>query len=330
MLASRTLARAVLLLVACVCLVGFVPYEHDGVVVLPTADGTIEARALFSSSASGNDRAVLMRADFSLPTGGEGYLTIHIPMVPVGQAAQATWNYYEKTGPQTVSFDAVEASGTVVIRDRFETSTETSLYIEFDASFAGGDKSRVFTGAYAITSPSPSVLRGSGSLPAGVVETVGAQRAGSYHRGTIDCTGSPDTVVPVGGYDYYVEEVIEEEEIIVVVDDDGSTDYDDSEYLDDDYEYDYYEDSSGFDCGGDDTTDSRTDTSNNGPECEGDAEAAPRSSQNFWRAPLRGRRGGVSAFANRVAQLAPMLLLLAVLLLLHRPRRSAKGLTRER
>ncbi|MFT5431334.1 MAG: hypothetical protein ACI9OJ_002013, partial [Myxococcota bacterium] len=317
------LARYALLAVAWFALVGFVPYEHDGVVVLPTADGTIEARALFSSSASGDDQAVLMRADFALPAGGEGYLTIHIPMVPVGQAAPATWNYYEKTGPQSVSFDAVEASGTVVIRDRFQTSTETSLYIEFDANFIEGSASRVFTGGYAITSPSPAVLRGSGSLPVGVVETVGAQRAGTYHRGTIDCTGSPDTVVPVGGYDYYVEEVIEEEEIIVVVDDDGSTDYDDTEYLDDEYEYDYYEDSSGFDCGGDDTTDTTTeDTSNDGPECEGDAEAAPRTSQNVWRAPLRGRRSGVGAFANRVVQLAPMLLLLSMLLLLHRPRSS--------
>jgi len=322
-------ARLVATAIAVLPLCGFVPYEHEGVMVLPLGGDTVEARALFSSSAAGDDAHVLIRADFPLPDRGEGYLTIRMALAPAGHATEATFDYYEKVDAATVTFDAEVSSGTIVVRDRFQSAEENSIYVEFDARFTQGINAREFVGGYALTAPSPAVLRGNGSLPPGVVAAVGVSAAGAYHRGTMDCFGDTEDTTVVGGYDYYVEEVIEDEEIIVVIDDDGSTDYDDStsgstdyDYDWDDSDYDYTDDESGFDCGGGDDTDTTSDSTSDdddGFECSGDAEAAPTTFRSWRRAPIRGRSGAAAATARRVLQLSPMLLLVAFLLLLRRP-----------
>ena len=221
---SRTITRVVLAFAFAMPLCGFVPYAHEGVAVLPLDDGLTEGRAIFNSEVSTHDPGLVVQVRFPLTGGGEGYLTLDIGLVGHGAIAPARWTYYEKLSPTVTSFDADFINGRVVVVDRYEAGLETSVYLEFSAILRDGPQERRIDRGFAVTTPSPGVLRAHGALPEGVVAmddgagtsfVMGGHAA--YERGTIDCMGHV------------------EEEVLVIEHDPGY--YDEEYYYDDDYEY---------------------------------------------------------------------------------------------
>lgn len=321
----------------------FVPYAHEGVCAIPIDGALVQARALFNSEVSSHGQGVTVQVRFPLPGGGDGYLTMDMGLAPIGQKASVTWTYYEKISASIVSFEAQTVDGTVTVLDRFETDAETSLHLEFSVTFTEGEVVRTIDRGFAVTAPSPAVLRTSGELPDGVVVVddgsatnfvgVGA----SYDRGSIDCYGHPDDeVIIVEDDDYEYEDYYEGEETFVAGDEesevscDGSTDTDD-DYYDDESDYDSGDDDSAPVCDGstdsdtgDDSYDSDSSSDDSsGFDCTGDTEAAlgiralPRvSGPRYLRAALRGStKGSISQrLAGRIVALSPMLIALVILL----------------
>ena len=334
-----TVTSSVLLLLALwmpISATAFVPFEHDGSAAIPLDDEVVSTRALFSSAASQFQAGVLVRIELPLRGGAEGFLTIDMRLAGAGQSTEAHWTYYEKVSAQTISFEATDINGKVVVVDAFEKGAETSLHIEFSATMTDGFITRTIKTGYAITAPAPSILRTDGGLPPGIVvldNGSGALAAGySYERGRLDCYGDPDQVVVIDDYEYddeIVEEVIiiEEEEIIVIDEtDDYEASYDSDDSLDcgsdtTDYDDEYTtptdDDSGSLDCSGDSstTTDTSSD-SDSGFDCEGDAEALVLRTRRFMPAPTDralARRMGLS---RRILQLSPMLLVMLCLLVM--------------
>ncbi|MBT9557472.1 MAG: hypothetical protein IV100_15635 [Myxococcales bacterium] len=329
------------------------PYAHDGTAALPIDGKVVRARALFDSTAADRNGAVLVWMDLVLPSGGEGFLTIELTLAPVGDEAPATFDYYEKTGPGTVSFSPSSASGRVVIGDRFEYGDETSLYIEFDATFSDGKVTRRIDDAWAVTAPSPAILRSQGRLPSGAIvidDGSGAFTGRGYARGTVDCYGYPEETYYVETYhdDYVVEDDPDDgitDDFIFIEPDDGvdSGGGDDAGGLDDgldgvtdDYG-DYSAPSGGVNtvddgpaCGSEDTTSSSSNDEGGFPSCSDDSDSSSSSDSSGnsgcsgdAEASTGSSRSVRFAFrehrlpplwARRVLALSPLLIALAVLL----------------
>ena len=329
--------RPFLLALAVTPLLGFVPFAHEGMAVMSIDGEHTQGRALFSTDASSRPNGVLLRATFPLKGGAEAYLVIDFDLVKRGKLAPSQWQYYEKVNRDLIGFQATGIVGDVLLVDRFERGGETSLYIELSAELSDGSRTRYLTDSWAVTAPSPSVLRESGSYTQGVVVVdngSGARHTGysdyDYHHGVLDCYGYPDdtTVGPILSDD--VDTVITNDEVVVIYDDNGDEVIDETDYTSDGETDDAYAwpdtTDDDVDCSADteDSYDSTTDDSDSDSDwdCVGDAEArvAP-AGVAFVRAPLwtraeRDRR----ILARRIVTASPMLLLLLGLLLWPRRR----------
>ncbi len=333
-----------------------VPYAHEGVAAIPIDGALVQARAHFNSGVSEQPAGVTVYVRFPLPGGGDGYLTMDLSVVGSGSQAPTRWTYYEKLSASVVSFDAESTEGTVTILDRFETGQETSLHIEFTVTFTEGQVTRRIERGFAVTAPSPAVLRSSGELPEGVVVVddgsastfVGA--GASYHRGYVDCYGHPDDTVVIieDDDDYYDDSYYEGQEDFVVADEDsdvscdGSTDTDDDYYYEDSDEYDSGDsdsepmcsdddsddtDEPGDDSGSDDdwydSSDESSSDDSSGFDCVGDAEASTRlipdspiTGPRYLRAGLRGVPPGTQARRLAARVVGVSPMLIALMLLL--------------
>ena len=299
----------------------YVPFAHEGSMILPMDGHVLEGRAIFSTEVSEfGATGVLIRGVFVLPSGGEGYLTVDLRLSIDGLPAASHFVYYEKLSADLVSFEAHDVDAQVVVIDWFEGEGDTSLHVEIDGVFSDGSNTRTVTAGYAVTAPAPNVLRG-GTLPGGVVvvedPATPLYAGGSYDRGHLDCYGHPETVVVVDDY---------EDEVVIVYDDDDEERYDDDYYYDDDYDSSYdNDDDSGPMCDGDSTNDSSTSSSSSSSsdndsgdfDCEGDAEASS-GARRFCNAPTNRAAVRRQRTARRIIAVSPMLLLMLGLLLLRR------------
>ena len=338
--------RGLWLLLFVPTLLGFTPYEHEGSAAVVVDGVVVRGRALFSTEAASNSSRVVVYTDFRLPSGTEGYLTLEIPLADIGTYVPADVTYYEKSSSASVTFDGQASAASVMIGDRYSYGDETSLYIEFDLSIqAGGGKQRHLASGWAVTAPSPSILRTQGRLPDGVVvidDGSGAWTGRAYDRGSVDCYGYPSETVLVESYheDYRIVDdesnggtdsgidgvVIDPPDNPPVV-----TDPEDPQIYDPITEGDGYSttsDSPGCndrDTTTDDTTnasdkdypsckdsDSGSSSSSKDSGCSGDAEASTGGARftRFHRGP--------PIWARRVLQLAPLFLGLALLLVTRR------------
>lgn len=317
-------------------LCGFTPYEHEGSAAV-VVDGTVaRGRALFSSEAASATNRVLVYTDFRLGGGVEGYLTIDLTLGAAGATVPAVFTYYEKRSANEISFDGGDVTGSVLIGDRFEYGDETSLYLEFNAQFArGAAGTRTLRSGWAVTAPSPSILRDKGLLPNGMVvvdDGSGTYTGRAYDRGSVDCYGYPTEVVLVESYhdDYYVVDDLTggSTDDYVIIDpvegsdpdpvdpgvvyepaaDGGYDSYSESPSCDNGNTTDSSDSSSGDAPSCKDSSSSDSSSSSSGSGCTGDAVAASGTHRfvRFHRGP--------PLWARRVLQVSPFLLALAALL----------------
>ena len=164
--------------------------------------------AVFSSETSSHQRGVLIRFVIVLPNGGEGYLTADLRLDGPG----AVWTYYEKVSVGSVSFDPTQITGTIVILDRYETQSQASLKVGFRVHATSGSTVRTLADGVLVTAPSPTILRSSGHLPAGVVVVDDGSGtylpSTAYERGEIGCTGSEGGVVVLSDDAPYGDELV--------------------------------------------------------------------------------------------------------------------------
>jgi len=281
----------------------------------------VHSRVLFSTQAASSTNKVMVRSEFPLPWGGDAFLAVEVALGKSGNVVPAQWIYYEKTSATDVVFDAKQVDGTVLVLDRFETLTETSLQLSISATFVDGDQQRVLKKATFVTAPSPQILRTEGQLPAGMVvadngtATYVVGPAYHYDRGLMNCTGVADETPVVYDNDYsngseivYDEEIVVYEDETIVYDDyplepEEDTGCGASEEYEEYEEYDEYETT--------DDTDDSYDGSSDDFDCVGDAEASSKSGSKKSGPVLVN---STHRIARRVVRMSPMLLLIVLLL----------------